>query len=55
MLSGMGFLVLGAALYAGEGSKTNDKLCFANSDPRLIVAFVTWMRRVLMSMSRSGE
>ena len=25
-----------AALYAGEGAKTQDKICFANSDPRLI-------------------
>jgi hypothetical protein len=44
-LSEREFLVLGAALYAGEGSKTRDKLCFANSDPRLIYIFVTWMRQ----------
>jgi transcriptional regulator with XRE-family HTH domain len=44
-LSEREFLVLGAALYAGEGSKTCDRLCFANSDPRLIYVFVTWMRR----------
>jgi len=39
------FLILGAALYAGEGSKTSDKLCVANSDPRMIWTFTTWLRR----------
>jgi len=39
------FLILGAALYAGEGSKTSDKLCFVNSDPRMIWTFTTWLRR----------
>jgi hypothetical protein len=38
-------LVLGLALYAGEGSKTDGDLRFANSDPRLIATFVTWLRR----------
>lgn len=44
-LSEREFLVLGLALYAGEGSKTGGQLCFANSDPRLIWTFVAWMRR----------
>lgn len=39
------FLVLGLALYAGEGSKTGGDVRFANSDPRLILAYVTWLRR----------
>lgn len=39
------FLVLGLGLYAGEGAKTDGKVQFANSDPRLILGFVTWMRR----------
>jgi hypothetical protein len=43
-LSEREFLVLGAALYAGEGAKTQDQICFANSDPRLIHVFVTWLR-----------
>jgi hypothetical protein len=45
VLSEREFLVLGAALYAGEGAKTQDTLTFANSDPRLIRIFVTWLRR----------
>lgn len=44
-LSDREFLVLGLALYAGEGSKTDGKVAFANSDPRLVFAFVTWLRR----------
>jgi hypothetical protein len=44
-LSEREFLVLGAALYAGEGSKTRDQVCFANSDPNLIAIFVAWLRR----------
>jgi transcriptional regulator with XRE-family HTH domain len=44
-LSEREFLVLGLALYAGEGSKTDDKIYFANSDPRLILLFVSWLRR----------
>jgi transcriptional regulator with XRE-family HTH domain len=45
VLSEREFLVLGAALYAGEGAKTQDALAFANSDPLLIRIFVTWLRR----------
>ena len=44
-LSEREFLVLGLALDAGEGSKTESRLCFANSDPRLILIFVVWLRR----------
>jgi hypothetical protein len=46
-LSDREFLVLGLALYAGEGSKTDGDLRLANSDPRLILTFVTWLRRFL--------
>lgn len=44
-LSDREFLVLGLALYSGEGAKTGSEVRFANSDPRLILAFVTWLRR----------
>lgn len=43
-LSEREFLVLGLALYAGEGGKTNGEIRFANSDPRMIVTFATWLR-----------
>lgn len=39
------FLVLGLALYAGEGGKTDGEVRFANSDPKMILTFVTWLRR----------
>ena len=42
-LSERDLLVAGIALYAGEGFK--DKLGMANSDPRILVTFVTWLRR----------
>ena len=38
------FLVAGTALYAGEGSKRNGCVAFANADPRMIVLFCTWLR-----------
>jgi len=44
-LSEREFLVLGLALYAGEGSKTRSEISFANSDPRMILTFITWLRR----------
>jgi len=44
-LSEREFLVAGAALYAGEGAKADGQLCFANSDPRMILFFCTWLRR----------
>ncbi len=39
------FLVAGAALYAGEGNKTDGAVGFANSDPRMIAFFCAWLRR----------
>jgi hypothetical protein len=44
-LSERELLVAGTALYAGEGAKTDGKLGFANSDPRMIVFFCQWLRR----------
>jgi hypothetical protein len=44
-LSEREFLVAGVALYAGEGSKGDGGLRFANSDPRMIVFFCSWLRR----------
>lgn len=44
-LSDREFLVLGLALYAGEGTKKGTTVGFANSDPRLILAFISWLRR----------
>ena len=43
-LSEREFLVAGAALYAGEGSKSAGQVCFANSDPRMILFFANWLR-----------
>jgi hypothetical protein len=37
-------LVAGTALYAGEGSKTDGGVRFANSDPRMIQLFLRWLR-----------
>src|SRR2546423_624921 len=39
------FLVAGTALYAGEGAKGDGSVRFANSDPRMLVFFCTWLRR----------
>jgi hypothetical protein len=44
-LSEREFLVAGAALYAGEGSKTDGEVRFANTDPRMIAFFCAWLRR----------
>jgi hypothetical protein len=44
-LSERDFLVAGVALYAGEGSKTDGEVKFANSDPRMILFFCVWLRR----------
>ena len=38
------FLVTGAALYAGEGAKTDGQIIFAISDPRMIAFFCAWLR-----------
>jgi Homeodomain-like domain len=39
------FLVAGVALYAGEGTKRDGAVRFANSDPRMILFFCGWLRR----------
>jgi hypothetical protein len=39
------FLVAGVALYAGEGTKGDGCLRFANSDPRMIFFYCCWLRR----------
>jgi len=39
------FLIVGAALYAGEGFKRDGQAGMANTDPRLLALFVTWLRR----------
>jgi hypothetical protein len=39
------FLVAGVALYAGEGSKRDGAVRFANSDPRMVAFFCAWLRR----------
>lgn len=39
------FLVAGVALYAGEGTKRDGAVRFANSDPRMILFFCCWLRR----------
>ena len=38
------FLAAGVALYAGEGTKADGNVCFANSDARLIAFFCRWLR-----------
>jgi hypothetical protein len=38
------FLVAGVALYAGEGSKRDGSVLFANSDPRMVTFFCSWLR-----------
>jgi transcriptional regulator with XRE-family HTH domain len=44
-LSERDLLVAGAALYAGEGTKGDGIVNFANSDPRMIALFCAWLRR----------
>jgi transcriptional regulator with XRE-family HTH domain len=44
-LSEREFLVAGVALYAGEGTKRDDAVRFANSDPRMIQFYCSWLRR----------
>ena len=44
-LSEREFLMFGLGLYAGEGSKTNGTVSMANTNPRLLRIFVTWLRR----------
>lgn len=45
-LSGDAFFAAGIALYAGEGGKTDGAVAFANSDPRMIVFFLAWLRQL---------
>ena len=44
-LSDEAFLVAGLALYAGEGSKGDGKVLFANTDPQMVAFFCAWLRR----------
>jgi hypothetical protein len=44
-LSEDAFLAAGAALYAGEGAKTQAKVTFANTDAAMISFFCAWLRR----------
>jgi hypothetical protein len=44
-LSEREFLVAGAALYAGEGAKTDGVVRFANTDARMMAFFMAWFRR----------
>ena len=39
-----GFFAAGIALYAGEGSKTDGQIRFANSDPGMMRFFCLWLR-----------
>lgn len=39
------FLLVGAALYAGEGFKTGSAVGMANTDAAILLMFVTWLRR----------
>ena len=44
-LSEREFLVAGLLLYAGEGAKGDGVVKFANTDPRLVQMFCSWLRR----------
>ena len=44
-LSDRDLLVAGTALYAGEGSKRDGCVGFANTDPGMVRLFMTWLRR----------
>jgi AcrR family transcriptional regulator len=44
-LSERELLVAGVALYAGEGSKRDGEVRFANTDPRMVGFFCAWFRR----------
>jgi transcriptional regulator with XRE-family HTH domain len=47
VLSDQAFLAAGAALYAGEGSKTDGKVLFANTDAAMVAFFCVWLRRLV--------
>jgi hypothetical protein len=44
MLSERDLLIAGIALYAGEGTKADGSVGFANSDPRMVRLFMLWLR-----------
>ncbi len=44
-LSNRDLMMFALALYAGEGAKEDCHLRFANTDPRLSLLFLTWLRR----------
>jgi hypothetical protein len=44
-LSDRDLLIAGAALYAGEGAKTDGGVVFANSDPRMVALHLRFLRR----------
>jgi transcriptional regulator with XRE-family HTH domain len=44
-LSDRDLLIAGTALYAGEGTKTDGAVAFANSDPRMVILFCRWLRQ----------
>jgi hypothetical protein len=45
VLSDDAFLAAGVALYAGEGSKRDQAVVFANTDAAMVRFFCTWLRR----------
>ena len=53
-LSAKELLIAGTALYAGEGAKTGWSGRFANSDPRMVWFFVTWLRRCFIVDERAA-
>jgi hypothetical protein len=44
-LSDDAFLAAGIALYAGEGSKRDGEVVFANTNPSMVAFFCAWLRR----------
>ncbi len=45
VLSEQAFLAAGTALYAGEGTKADGQVSFANTDPVTVYFFCAWLRR----------
>lgn len=43
-LNEQAYLAAGAALYAGEGGKSDGRVTFPNSDPAMITFFLSWLR-----------
>jgi transcriptional regulator with XRE-family HTH domain len=46
------FFIAGIALYAGEGSKTDGVVKFANTDPAMVRFFCAWLRRYFVVEER---